>query len=508
MKSLLNDVGGEQSLRQKSAQGAVIMLSSQAARFIITLIYQVIITRLLGPANFGLIAMVGPMVAFIYMFNTLGLTQVTVQKSSITHDELSSLFWITAIFGIMVFLIGVAIAPLAGWFYNDRRVVGVMMWFSTTLILSGLSAQHMAILNRKMQFLRIAAIEISSAAGGSAAAVYTALHGWGYWSLVMTSIVTSLITALLAWILSGWCPSLRPNFSGISGMLRFGGNVTGFNIFNFVSQNLQNILIGRMNGTVQLGYYDRAYKLMLFPLVQIQQPISRVAIPVLSRLQDSHERYNRAYMQMVQGIYLAAVPGVICGVTLPSTIIITLFGIKWLPVAPILFWLSIFGIFSFLSGSTGWLFVSQGRTREYLVLGMVNAVIYVIAFVVGVNDGATGVARAYAVSGALLTVPIAVYAATRHGPVALTAVLKMMWPFAVSGVITLIIIAILKQHFQLTGPTGMVAGFGISYATNWGALLCLPSGRHMFLKIISIRSVLFAKSPLAHDKSPAETTTA
>lgn len=501
--------GQPQALRQRSAQGAAIMLSSQGTRFTITFIYQVIITHLLAPASFGLIAMVGPMVAFIYMFNTLGLTQVTLQKDVLTHDELSCLFWITAAFGILVFLAGLALAPAVGWFYGDPRAVAVMEWLAATLVCAGLSAQHIALLNRQMQFARIAVIEVAAAAAGAAAAIWAALHGYGYWALVVTALVTSLVTMVLAWVLASWRPSLRPRRHGIGAMLRFGGHVTGFNILNFLAQNLQNVLIGRLDGPIQLGFYDRAYKLMLFPLVQIQQPIARVAVPVLSRLQDNSERYRRAYIQMLQTIYLAALPGVICGIALPDPIVTLLFGAQWRPVAPFLFWLSIFGALSFFAGSCGWLFISQGRTGEYVKLGAINLLIYITAFAIGVRTGgAIGVARAYALASVLLTVPITGLRATRRGPVDRASVLAALWPFALAAATELLVIRLLQLQAALHGLPGMMLGFATAYATNWGTLLCLPAGRRIFARLIALKSVVFDRAPRPAGDRPGTTRSA
>lgn len=498
-----------QGLRKRSAQGAVVMLSSQSARFSITFVYQVIITHLLAPSSFGLIAMVGPMVAFIYMFNTLGLTQVTVQKEVITHTELSCLFWITAAFGLLVALVGVALAPAVGWFYGDPRTVDVMALFSSTLIFAGLSAQHIALLNRRMQFVRIAIIEVSAAAAGAASAIWAALDGWGYWALVTTSIVTSLVTMVLAWMLAGWRPALRPDFHGVGGMLRFGGNVTGFNMMRFLSQNLQNVLIGRLDGPTELGFYDRAYKLMLLPLVQIQQPMARVAIPVLSRLNGSPDRYRRAYTQMLQAIHLAAVPGVICGIALPGPIVTTLFGQHWAFVAPFLFWLSIFGVLSFLSGSSGWLFISQARTGEYLRVGAVTLAIYITAFMIGVHTGgAVGVARAYALASVLFAVPFTAYRVTRRGPVSLSAVSHALWPFAVAAISGLVAIGLVHRVFSFEGVGGVAAGFAVSYGASWGTLLCLPAGRRIFARLLALKTVLFERDSQSLEERAGEKTTA
>lgn len=501
---LINDPGAG-SLRTNAARGAVITLSAQGTRFTITLVYQIIITRLLTPANFGLVAMVEPMVAFIYMFNTLGLTQATIQKDKVTQNELSSMFWINALFGLCVCLVALAIAPLVGRFYHDPRATEVMQCFSLTLIMAGLSAQHIALMSRRMMFGRIAIIEISAALAGASAAIYAALSGWGYWALVVTSLVTSLVATILAWTLSGWRPSLRPRFDGVGAMLGFGSKLAGFNILNFLSQNLQNVLIGRINGPVQLGFYNRGYRLLLFPLVQILQPIARVAIPVLSRLQTQPHTYRRVYLTMLQAIYLAAVPGVICGIAFPAPIIATLFGVNWLPVAPILFWLSMFGVTSFLSSSSGWLFISQGRTGEYFALGAINAVAYITAFVIGVHTGAIGVARAYGLCGSVLTAPLTAFLVTRRGPVRLPDLLAALWPIAASCGAAFVMLIVVGRQVPFAGPMGVLLGFSLSYATTGAVMVSLPAGRQLIGKIISIRSLLFRKDAESAALASAET---
>src|SRR3546814_16295601 len=93
-------------------------------------------------------------------------------------------------------------------------------------------------------------------------------------------------------------------------LLHFGRGLAGFNILNFISRNADNVLIGRFTSATQLGYYDRAYKLLLFPLSQINNPVGRVLIPILSRLVAQPERYRQAYLRAVGQLLLFTIPGV------------------------------------------------------------------------------------------------------------------------------------------------------------------------------------------------------
>ena len=113
------------------------------------------------------------------------------------------------------------------------------------------------------------------------------------------------------WTLSGWRPG-RPSFEGqFNELFHIGAGVTGFNIVNYFSRNADNLLIGRYYGAVQLGLYDRAYRLLLFPLQQMLVPLGRVMFPLLSRLQSEPERYRKAYIECVSLLMIAVQPALV-----------------------------------------------------------------------------------------------------------------------------------------------------------------------------------------------------
>ena len=112
-------------------------------------------------------------------------------------------------------------------------------------------------------------------------------------------------------------------------MLRFGGNFTGFSTINFFSRNLDNLLIGRFWGAQQLGLYSRAYQLMMLPIDQINEPISSVAIPSLSRLTDSDTAYRRAYLRMLEKVALLTMPAVALMIVTSDWIVAIVLGPQW-----------------------------------------------------------------------------------------------------------------------------------------------------------------------------------
>src|SRR3546814_1840897 len=131
------------------------------------------------------------------------------------------------------------------------------------------------------------------------------------------------------WYISYWRPHLALAIGESRSRLHFGRGLAGFNILNFISRNADNVLIGRFTSATQLGYYDRAYKLLLFPLSQINNPVGRVLIPILSRLVDQPERYRQAYLRAVGQLLLFTIPGVGFLITNAEQLVPAVLGPQW-----------------------------------------------------------------------------------------------------------------------------------------------------------------------------------
>src|ERR1700722_15371052 len=146
------------TLKHRSVHGAVLTFGAQGFRIVLQLGSQIVMMHLLDPAAFGLIAMIMPVLSLVQIFNELGLTQATIQRSEITHDDLSALFWISlGISGGLAVILALA-APLVALFYHEPRLVPVVICSASLLLLSGASAQQIALMNRRMRYAAMATI--------------------------------------------------------------------------------------------------------------------------------------------------------------------------------------------------------------------------------------------------------------------------------------------------------------------------------------------------------------
>lgn len=403
-------------LGRVALSGGLLTGLAQAIKIAVSFISVVVMARLLVPEDFGLVASISPLLAFVGLFSNLGLQQAIVQRPTITHDHLNQLFWITMLVGVVASAIVIASAPLAAGFYGDERIRGLMMLAAVPMLLGGLSAVPLSLLNRNLRFGALALNEVLIAVGGFLCAVIAALAGLGYWSLIIGGIGSAVISVLAAWRAAPWMPG-RPTLRVQSELLSFGMNLTGFNLVNFFSRHLDTILIGRFAGIEPLGYYDRAYKLLMFPLQNVSQPLSRLMLPLLSRIQQDKPRFRSVYLQTNWALGLLMMPGIAAATMTAHEVIGLFFGERWLPVAPIFAWLGIAGFSQVVTTTNGWIFICQGRTKEMFRTGIFTAATTIASFIVGLQWGVVGLAAAYAITAYTLRIPVLVAVLHRIGPV-------------------------------------------------------------------------------------------
>lgn len=397
-------------LKRKSIRGGTVTIVSQAVTIAIQLTSTVILARLLSPDDYGVMAMVFAVTGFAGLFRDLGLSSAAIQKKDLTDAQQSNLFWLNVAMGSILTLLVAAGSPLVAWFYGKPELTHVTAALSASFLIGSFGTQHGARLVREMQFTRQAAANIGGALVGLAVSVTLALRGYSYWSLVLGNLAGGLITTLLLFAVSPFRPGLPSKNSGVRDMLKFGANVTAFDFVNYFHRNLDNILIGRFWGAIQLGYYSRAYSLLMMPISAIRGPINAVGFPALCRLQSQPVEYCKFGRNITSIIAFLSMPiAGFLGVSSKPLIEVVL-GSGWGQSSIIFTSLAIVAFLQPVSSIRGQVMLSCGNVERYLKWGCANAFFISVSFLIGVRWGAHGVAISYAISNSIILLPSVWYA--------------------------------------------------------------------------------------------------
>jgi O-antigen/teichoic acid export membrane protein len=474
-----------EEIKARTVSGGLASSIAQGSQLLLTLAYNVTLARLLSPREFGLVAMAMTWVGFMGIFRDAGLSTATIQREDITHAQVSNLFWINVTIGVCAALAMAILSPAIAWFYRQPEVGRLALVFAGTFLFEGLSVQHLALLNRRMRFKVVSAIEVGATAAGLATGVLMAVWHWGPWSLVAAVLATSATKTLAVWIASPWRPKRPTRKSGTRPLLHFGADLTMVGILYAVARGSDGLLIGRFMGTEAAGLYSRATALLARPLERLIIPIYQVIVPALSRLQNDPERYRRVFLDVFEGLAMAGF--VFTGVFLPLAhpAVIVVLGRNWEGAAPIFAALTIAAVFAPLSAAASWVYTSQGRGRALLLTAVITAVTMTSAFVIGLPWGPTGVALAYAGWGIFVDLPVTFHIAGRRGPVTtrdlgFTCVRHLPVCLVVMAVTFLLASSRLASSPVLLlfvgAPLGALAGAATAFLT--------PSGRRLAFRFI------------------------
>jgi PST family polysaccharide transporter len=364
-----------------------------------------ILARLLSPEDFGLIGMVTAFTGALTMLGDFGLSAAAIQRTTVSEEQFSALFWINMLLGAILGLIALSMAPAIAAFYREPQLFGVTAFVATGFFLGAAGTQHAAILQRQMRFTALAVINVVSLTGGYVIAIYGAKAGYGYWALASMSVTSPIIGTVGLWLTTGWVPGTPRRSTGIRSMMHFGGSLALTNLIVYFGYNAEKIMIGRFWGADAIGIYGRGYQLINIPTENLNSAVGQVAFSALSRLQDDPVRFRSYFLK---GFSL------VLGLTLPITMACALFaedivfvflGPNWNDAAVIVRLLAPTIMIFAIINPLGWLIFSLGLVARGLKVAPVLATIMIAGCAVALPYGPKGIAFAYSAVLTLWVIP-------------------------------------------------------------------------------------------------------
>jgi len=430
----------EQAFGRTAVHGAVYSGIAQIFKVLITLASTIVLARILSPSDYGVIAMTTPIANFIGIFQNFGLNQAVVQTRTLRLYQVNALFFYSIFASLGLALALLLLAPFVGLFYGDPRASTVTAASAATMVVVGSTLQHTALLTRAMRYRLLSLIDVAVAASTFLFTFAFAVWWASYWALWFGTFCGTLVNAVLVWHFDRWRPRRRIVLRSARALMIFGANLTGFNVLNFLSRNLDNVLIARAWGADSVGLYDRSYRLMMMPINNINAPLSRIMLPILSRVNSDAARYRRIYLLSLRTLGLGSVPGAMAAAMCSDQLVPLLLGPTWSAASPIFFWLSLAGATQPISNAVGWIMISQGRADRLFQWSLVYAPFTILSFFVGLPWGPAGVAAAY-FFGQLALVPILYAWAPRNTPIKTSDIYAALAPSLIGSGLAWIVVS-------------------------------------------------------------------
>jgi PST family polysaccharide transporter len=348
-------------LQQKSSRGikwqGVAELPIRLFQFATT----IILARLLVPDDFGIINMAMIFTQLAYVVFDFGFSSALIQKRDITELHFRTTFAFTLFTAVLFYFIMWFASPLIADYFKRDILESVLKALALIFFLYAFQAIPQIILIRELRFKLYSSLQLLSALAASLTTIVLAWMGYGVWSFVWGSLTEQFILTVLVLCFSGWRPGFDFDRMLLRELASFGSHVLGTRFSAYFTANTPNFVIGRVLGTVQLGYYSVAYQLVEFPVQRISKNVLRVMFPALSRVQDEPDNYKSLYLQTVYHLSLVIIP-VFAGLALIAPQFVDVFyGEKWLPVILPLQILTAIGLMRSMWTLCSAVFLSKGR---------------------------------------------------------------------------------------------------------------------------------------------------
>lgn len=265
---------------------------------VLQLIYTAVMSRLLEPADFGVVAAALLSLRFVTYLSRFGLGSAVVQRAGLSRHEIIIAQSVALLSGTAVSLLVVVVSPLLARLVGQPQAAGVIRWMSISVVVGAVTGIPEALLRRRMHFRAIAICQtMSFALGYVLVGISLAVRGWGANSLVAATLTQGAVYLGLVMALAHPPARLTVRLSGARELLWFGGTVTVIGFLEFLQSSLDTLSVSRWVGAAGLGQYSRATYLAGLPVDQGVTAAMRVLLPTFSRVQDEPERFSRGYLR-------------------------------------------------------------------------------------------------------------------------------------------------------------------------------------------------------------------
>lgn len=368
-------------------QAAMINAAGKYSKIILSIIVEVILARLLTPYDYGVVAVVTVFTTFFSIFSDMGIGTAIIQKKDLTKEEIDYIYtftvYIAVILMILFFFASFAIAS----FYKSNVYLRISQLLSLSLLFNTLNMVPNGILNREKRFVTIAIRTVVVYSIAVLITIVLAFLGAKYYALVVQAILTAFFTFI--WNYQSTRPKFKLRYKGdaIKKIASYSGFQFAFNLLNYFSRNLDNLLAGRFIGSTQLGFYNKAYTLMQYPVSNLSGVITPVLHPILSDYQFKSSILYSKYMKVVKILFAVGIWAEAVCIFAGPEIIHIMYGDKWNSSIICFQLLAISISTQMVNSSSGAAFQALGNTRMLFIQGCINTAITVISILIGIFYG-------------------------------------------------------------------------------------------------------------------------
>ncbi len=372
------------STKKALVSGVLYTAVAKYAGIVVSLAVTGVLSRLLPPGDFGIVAVATVIITFFNIFSDLGIGPAVIQYKGLRRRQLREIFSFTIWSGALIALLFFACSPLIASYYDSPRLTLICQLLSINLFFASANIVPNAQLFKDKRFKFIALRNLTVQCSVGTVAIVAALQGLGIYALLINPIVSSAVIFLINLREYPMLPRWTSGFKSLRKIFAFSAYQFSFNLINYFSRNLDKLLIGKYMGMSPLGYYEKSYRLMMLPLQNITHVISPVMHPIFADFQDDLSRLSGSYLRVVKLLALMAFPlSAVLYFTAPELILL-IFGPQWTASVPVFRILALSVGVQIVLSTSGSIFQAANATKMLFYSGLISTVLNVAGICLGI----------------------------------------------------------------------------------------------------------------------------
>lgn len=368
-------------------KAALILAVSKYSTIFLNLFFTTILARLLSPNDYGIVAVTTVFTTFFSLFADMGIGAGIVQNKELTEKDVNCIFSFSIKLGIILCIIFSLFSYPLSLFYEDSVYILVGILLSVSLLFNTFNMVPNALLLKQKEFLRVGIRTVVVCILTGIIGILLALCGLKYYALIIQAILNSFFTFVWNFVSTKPRITFRINKESMDKTKKYSSFIFAFNIINYFSRNSDNLLISKFMGAANLGYYDKAYKLMCYPTQNLTHVITPVIHPILSEHQNEKEYIYKKYMKIIKILSLLGIFIMTFCFFASDEIIRIMFGDRWEDSIPCFKFLSVSIWAQMITSSSGSVFQSLGDSKCLFISGTINSVFTIGAIILGILEG-------------------------------------------------------------------------------------------------------------------------
>lgn len=358
----------------------------------IRMIIIVLLTRLLVPEDFGLVAKSLAVTGIADLVLVQGLLGAIIQDKNIEDHQINTIYCVSILWSFFIAAIIYLSADAIAQFYSDDKVAWIARVASISIVFSGIQLVPSALIRKKLQFRKIFIATTTGVVVSSAVAIYFTLNGYGYKALIFQFVTNTIINGVLIIKMSNWTPKFNFELKEVSSHVKFGLNMMGSNLLNYLVRNADDVALGRIQPDAVLGVYSRAYFLMLMPLNIVNQIFNTLLFPTFSSIQNDNKKVVKIFLTAQEIIVSTMFPIITLFFFNTEIIIEYILGVQWIESA-LLFKIFIpLLLLQLFTAPISSVYMSLGKVGTAFKFNLVANPLLIVAIVLAAQYGAVHVA--------------------------------------------------------------------------------------------------------------------